>query len=111
MKRDKILITKELIPYKFNILLGAELFSFKINYNKSHDLFTIDLEDGNGETICASEPIIYGVPLWQDVQQPNKYPALRIIPYSEGTDDNKITFENFGVTTFLYIDNSDESLM
>ena len=110
MKRDRILINKELIPYKFNILLGAELFSLKINYNKNHDLFTIELEDSNGDTICSAEPIIYGLPLWQDVQQPNKYPALRIIPIDESGQENKVTWDNFNETVFLTIDNAEEPL-
>ena len=110
MKKDRILIEKKLIPYKFSILLGAEEFILRVDYNKKYDFFTVGLEDSQGNTLCIAEPIVYGVPLWQDVQQPDKYPALRIIPYSEGTDEKKITFENFGVTTFLYIDNCEEEL-
>lgn len=110
MKRDRILIEKNLIPYKFSILLGAEEFILSIDYNKRHDFFTVGLEDSQGNTLCIAEPIEYGIPLWQDVQQVDKYPALRIIPCDESGQETKITFDNFGVTTFLCIDNSEEEL-
>lgn len=111
MKRDRILIEKELIPYKFNILLGAEVFFLTIKYNEKHDLFTVGLEDKDGTTICEAEPLIYGMPLWKDMRIPDKYPALTIIPYDESGKNNKITWDNFGSTTFLYIDNAEEEMI
>lgn len=110
MKRDRILIEKSLIPYRFSILLGAEEFILTIDYNKSHDLFTVGLEDSNGETLCIAEPVVYGVPLWQDVQQADKYPALRILPIDESGQENKVTWENFNSTVFLTIDNNNDEI-
>lgn len=93
------------------ILFGAVLYTLDIQYNKTYDLFTIGLENTDGDILCEAEPVIYGQQLWKDVQFPGGYPALRIIPYSEGTNETEITYENFGVTTFLYIDNAEESLV
>ncbi len=110
MIRDKILIEKDQIPFRFEILLGAELFTLSIQYNQSEDLFTVGLER-DGETLCTAEPIIYGQPLWNNQKQPTLYPAVEIIPLDESGQENEITWNNFGVTTFLYIDNAEESLI
>ena len=85
-------------------------FILTIDYNKIHDLFTVGLEDSQGNTICAGEPVIYGQPLWQDLIYRGGYPAIRIIAGDESKQEKKITWDNFGVTTFLYIDNSEEVL-
>lgn len=111
IKRDKILINKDLIPYKFSILLGAEEFVLTVKYNKKHDLFTIGLEDSQENTICTAEPLIYGQPLWGDIQQPNKYPGVRIIPYDESGQETKVTYNNLGETVFLFIDNYEDELV
>ena len=76
--RDRIEITKELIPYTFEISLADELFSITVNYNSYDDMFTLELEK-DGEVICAGEPLIYGVPLWENLFICGKYPELNII--------------------------------
>lgn len=111
MRRDKLIINKNQIPCRFSILLGSEVFFLTVDYNKKHDFFTVGLEDNNGDTLCVAEPAIYGVPLWQDMIYRGNFPALRIIPWDESEQENKITWENFGVTTFLYVDNADEPLI
>lgn len=111
MKRDRILINKEQIPYRFSILLGSELFILTLSYNKKHDFFTVALEDSQENVLCVAEPIIYGVPLWQDVQQAHKYPVVRIIPIDESNQENTVTWDNFGETVFLTIDNAEEELI
>lgn len=104
MKKDRILITKDLIPYSFNILLADELFTVTVNHNEKHDFFTISLEKDE-EVVCYGEPIVYGVPLFQDIYEVDKYPALNIIPIDESGEQNTVTFENFNETVFLTVDN------
>lgn len=104
MKRDKIQINKDIVPYKFNILLTNQLFTVSVNYNEKHDFFTVGLEL-NGETVCEAEPVVYGVPLFKDIYQNGKFPALDIIPLDESGEQNTVTFENFNDTVFLIIDN------
>lgn len=105
MKKDRILITKEMIPYSFNILLADELFTISISYNEKHDFFTVMLEK-DGEIICGGEPIIYGVTLFKDIYQSGKYPAIDITPIDESGNQNTVTLENFNETVFLIVDNS-----
>lgn len=107
--RDKIEITKSLIPYTFEILLSGEVFTIRVDYNKSADLFVLRLEK-DGEVICAGEPIIYGVPLWQDVFIAEKYPTLTIIPLDEAKNMSAVTYDNLNETVFLIIDNGSETI-
>lgn len=101
---DRIEITKSLIPYKFDILLGDETFTIIVNYNSFADLFTLGLEK-NGQTICFGEPIIYGMPLWKDVFVCGKYPEFEIIPIDESGNMNSVTFDNLNRTVYLSINN------
>lgn len=105
MQRDRILITKELIPYEFNILLAEELFTIEVSYNEKHDFFTVRLSK-DGEVICEGEPIVYGMPLFKDMYIAGKYPAIDIVPLDESGNQNTVTFENLGETVFLTIDNA-----
>lgn len=108
MRKDRILITKNLIPYSFNILLADELFTITVNYNEKYDFFTAALEK-DGEMICEGEPVVYGIPLFRDIYEAEKYPAIDIIPIDESGGRNKVTFENFNETVFLTIENFNES--
>lgn len=99
-------INKKLLPYEFSILLAGELFTLHISYNATGEFFTVDLYKG-GELICAGEPIVYGVPLWKDVYQAGKYPALDIIPRDPSGERNAVTFDNLGDTVLLIVDNGE----
>lgn len=102
--RDRIIAKKELIPYGFNIALGKEKFNMRFAYNKQADLFTVSLY--RDETLlCNSEPIIYGTPLFKDVYQSGMFPVLKIVPLDESGNEQEVTWENFGETVFLTIDN------
>lgn len=102
--RDRINIKKEMIPYSFDIALGMEKFNLKFDYNKIADLFTVSLKK-DGELLCENEPIIYGVPLFQDIYKAGIFPILSIVPYDESELETEITYENFAKTVFLTIDN------
>lgn len=101
--RDIIEVDKSLIPYSFDILLAAELFNLEFHYNKTADLFTVTLSK-NGEVLVYNEPIMYGMPLFSDVYVSDVFPAPDIIPLDESGEENKVTYENFGETVFLTID-------
>ncbi len=103
--RDRIEITKDIIPYAFDISLADEIFTITVNYNAYADIFTFSLEK-NGEVICAGEPIVYGIPLWKDLFVCGKYPEVEIIPIDESGNMNSVTYENLNETVFLTIDNA-----
>lgn len=108
MNTDRIIISKDLIPCRFDILLGDELFGLTIKHNKTHDFFTVGL-DKDGETICEGEPIIYGFPLFNDFYQVGKCPALNIVARSTNDEEQRVIFETFNETVFLTVDNQAES--
>ena len=98
--RDCIEINKDLVPYQFNILLADEWFELYVDYNATADLFTVTIYKDD-EMVCT-EPLILGVPLFNDVYQPERFPSVTLVPYGEG--ENAITFENLGETVFLTVD-------
>lgn len=102
--RDRIIVKKELIPYGFNIALGKEKFNMRFAYNKQADLFTVSLYR-DGKLLCQAEPIIYGVPLFRDIYESGTFPMPDIVPYDESGQEQSVTWENFGETVFLTIDN------
>ena len=108
-KPDTIEVQKELIPYKCDIVLAGELFALQFNYNSTVDLFTVDLYK-DGVLVCAGEPIVYGVPLWQDVYNPATFPAVDIIPLDPSGENTEVTYSNLGETVLLILDNGEVSL-
>ena len=108
MTHDRILITKDLVPYAFDISLGDDLFTLVIDYNQTHDFFTVGLVKED-EVICEGEPIVYGFPLFKDIFQADVYPALDIVPLDESGEQTAVTFANFNETVFLTVENYDES--
>lgn len=105
--RDIIEIEKELLPYSFDIALAGEEYTMEIMYNKAADLFTVTLIKGE-ETLVYNEPIIYGVELFKDVYRSDLFPMLSIVPLDEAGIETSVTYENFGETVFLTIDDEPE---
>lgn len=106
MKRDRILIKKSLVPYKFDINLLDKTFKLSINYNSSADLFVIGLYDKDNNIICAGEPVVYGMPLFQSIYMPGVYPMLEIVPVDESGNTVRVTYDNFNDTVFLTVYNT-----
>lgn len=101
--RDRIPIKKELIPYGFDIILGAEKFNLRFAYNQSVDLFTCSLKkDG---VLLGCDALIYGIPLFEDIYRSGDFPMVTIEPTDESNEESEITYENFTNTVFLTINN------
>lgn len=107
MKKDRILIQKANIPYRFSIALPSEMFELEVRYNKTADLFTIGLYK-NDSLICI-EPIIYGVPLFKQLYQQGVYPSLTIRPNDSSGENARVTWANFNETVFLEIENAGDT--
>lgn len=105
--RDIIEVDKEQMPYSFNIALSGEEFNLEFMYNKTADLFTCTLKK-DGEVVVYNEPLIYGVELFADVYKADYFPAISIVPIDEAGNETAITYENFGKTVFLTIDDQSE---
>lgn len=98
---EYIPIEKELIPYRFDIILNNKTFTFVVNYNAEHDFFTIDLYR-NEELIVAGEKIVYGKVLF-GYQRYTDIPEVYIIPYDLARNETRVTWDNFNETVFLWL--------
>lgn len=108
MKKDRILIKKSNIPYRFSIALPQAIFDLEIRYNKTADLFIVSLY--KNDTLICIEPIIYGVPLFKQLYQPETYPPLIIVPNDSSGGNTAVTWDNFNETVFLEIDNAGDAV-
>lgn len=107
MRKDRILIEKSQIPYRFSIPLDADKYLLEIRYNSEIDLFTIGLYNNLGKLLCV-EPIIYNSELFKSHYKAGTYPAIVIIPSDESGTNTAVTWDNFNDTVFLLIDNGGE---
>lgn len=102
--KDRIIVKKEQLPYGFHIALGKEKFNLRFAYNRAGDLFTVSLYR-DGMVLCQDEPLVYGVALFKDIYESGSFPALNIIPLDESGIETEVTWDNFGVTVFLTVEN------
>jgi hypothetical protein len=98
-------IDKNNLPERFDIELGAELFSIEVNYNETGDFFTIDLYK-NDEPLVLGEKIMYNQPLFQDVED-SRFPAPQLIATDLSGKESRVTWDNFGVTVFLVVNDGE----
>lgn len=94
-------IEKEQIPYRFDISLAEENFTFEVHYNAEYDFFTVDLER-DGEALAVGEKLVYGMPLFYDIMD-NRFPKLPIVPFDESDKSKVVTWETLGKSVFLYV--------
>jgi len=97
-------IEKDLIPYRFDILLDDTIYTMEIHYNAEFDFFTVDLER-DGELLVVGEKIVYGIPLFQDVAD-NRFPNVVIVPYDESDNSSTVTWSTLSENVFLYVEGS-----
>ncbi|UQD52303.1 hypothetical protein C0971_09990 [Bacillus methanolicus] len=103
--RDYIPIDKENLPEQFEIDLANETFILEFNYNQTYDFFTVDLYDSNMNPIILGEKLVLNIPLWSDSAD-IRLPAPSLVPMDEAGKEKRITYDNFGETVFLYIDDT-----
>lgn len=94
-------ISKNLTPYRFEIVLGAEIFEFEVSYNADFDFFTVDLTK-DGEVLVYGEKLVYGVPLFVDVFD-QRYPVLQLVPLDDAGNETRVTYDNLDKTVFLQV--------
>lgn len=97
--RDRVNINKSMCPYSFNIELNGKVYNIRADYNATGDFFTLTFSHEN-KVICT-EPLVYGVYLFQDIYQPQKYPAINLIPWDESGNKDVVNFETLNETVFL----------
>ncbi|UPW82320.1 hypothetical protein [Lysinibacillus sp. Ag94] len=99
-------IDKNEIPYSFEVELAEEIYELEVNYNQSHDFFTIDLFK-DGSVLVIGEKLILNRPLFRN-RIDIDLPKVQIIPKDRADSANRITYENLNETVFLYVGETDE---
>ncbi|MED4455899.1 phage baseplate plug protein [Metabacillus fastidiosus] len=107
-RRDYIDIDKEEVPVIFDIDLANESFTMGINYNQTFDFFTVDLWDTKGKVIVLGEKMVLGIPLFEDIID-ERIPGPQLVALDESGKETRISYENFGKTVFLYLDDVSDS--
>lgn len=106
-------IEKANLPEFFSITLGVETFILSFAYNGEGDFFTVSLsrpnETGENEDLILGEKLVLNKPLWRDFTNQD-LPGPQLVPMDLSQQETRITWENLGVTVFLYINNGDENV-
>lgn len=103
---DYIDIEKNLIPYRFDISLEEEVFTFEVHYNEQFDYFTLNLEK-DGEVLVHGEKLVYGSTLFYDVMD-NRFPRVPIVPYDQSETESIVNWRTLSESVFLYLIEGDE---
>ncbi|WP_422659121.1 phage baseplate plug family protein [Paenibacillus sp. EC2-1] len=103
---DYIDIEKNLIPYRFDISLEEEVFTFEVHYNEQFDFFTLNLEK-DGEVLVNGEKLVYGSTLFYDVMD-NRFPRVPIVPYDQSETESIVNWRTLSESVFLYLIEGDE---
>lgn len=104
MKHDYIDIDKTQLPFRFEFDSENDSFFIDIDYNESYDFFTATLYDAMGNVLVAGEKLVLNIPLFIEINDIESMPAENLIPLDESGQAQRITWDNFGVTVFLCID-------
>lgn len=99
-------IEKELIPYRFDISILDEMFTFEVHYNADYDFFTVDLEK-DGVILAVGEKLVYGQPLFYDMLD-RRFPSLPIVPLDESGRQTNVNWETLSTSVFLFVIDGDE---
>ncbi|TCZ76183.1 hypothetical protein E0485_15210 [Paenibacillus albiflavus] len=101
-------IKKNMIPYRFEIVLCSELFSFLVDYNAVSDSFSVDLYKDQ-ELIVSGEQLVYGSPLFADFSD-TRLPSVDLIPCDEANNETVVTWSNLSESVFLFVVEKDGAL-
>jgi len=102
-ERDQIEVDKEDLPYQFDLDVENTTYTFSFQYNDVLQVFTVDLYDSDGNAIILGEPLILNQPLWYG-RDDERLPVWDIVPMDESGQTTELTYDNFGVSVFLLID-------
>lgn len=103
--REYIPIDVSRVPYSFAIKLGGATYRLEVKYNGEDDAFTVDLyqQDAEMELLCYGDPIRYGRPMWETVND-ECFPLPVIIPLClTGDDVQRVTWDNLGKSVQLFL--------
>jgi hypothetical protein len=102
--QQAIPIDKDDIPYRFDISLAGEIFTFEAHYNARFDYYSLDVEK-DGDVLVNGEKVVYGRPLFSGLNDA-RLPKVEIIPYDVAGIETRAGYDQLGVTVFLFVGDS-----
>jgi hypothetical protein len=104
MKHDYIDIDKTQLPFRFEWDSGDDSFFIDIEYNETNDFFTATLRDALGNVLVGGEKLVLNMPLFNEINDIENMPGEDLVPLDESGQAKRVTWDNFGDTVFLCID-------
>lgn len=105
-------IDKENLPEQFQLNYGGDSFLTRFDYNATYDFFSVSLYKVGGdgmEEIIIGEQLVLEKPLWSDMI-PDITIGPLFIPMDLSGLETAITWDNFGQSVFLYVDDDIQSV-
>lgn len=96
-----VMIDTSAVPYRFDIELGGDLFTFEVHYNTIGDYFTVHLER-DGAVLVYGKKLTYGEPLFGSLSD-SRLPSVELVPRDVAGLETRVSMANLGVTVFLFI--------
>lgn len=95
-------IDKNLLPSRILVDLEYESFFLEVSYNELGDFFSCDLLNSDEDILVYGEKFILGRALFENLPI-ELQPATTLVPFTNNQDMERVTFENFGESVFLFI--------
>lgn len=102
-------INKNNIPEQFTINFGGDAYTIRVDYNMTFDYFTISLYkvlENELQPIILGEKLVLGKYVWSDFI-PDILVGPQLIPLDLSGKEQRINYENFGESVFLYVDDQE----
>lgn len=94
-------VDKQAIPYEVTVKIADETFTFRFDYNRESDFFTVDLRRGE-EVLVIADKIVYGHPLFSSYAD-DRFPKMAIFPGDLSGQAGEVNFANLMESVFLYV--------
>lgn len=87
-------------PIRFDIDLSGQTFALEFSYNEYADCYYCTIYDAYDVMLVASEKIVYGMNLFQDITDP-RLPVEPLVPLDESDRHHEVNKSTFGKYVFL----------
>lgn len=91
------------LPDIFDISLAGGVYTFRIDYNKIADYYTVTIWDADSNLLLTQEPLILGELVGYDLPD-KRLPRIDLRVMDETNQANDAGKGNFGYTVQIYLD-------
>lgn len=110
-------VYKEQVPYTMQIALpsrlkggnGTRMYDFTIDYNNTHDFFTLTIEVDE-KLLVLSEKMVLNRSLLEDYQD-ERLPSIDLVMRNRPGQRGEVNYENMGDTVLLMVEGEEDGIM